>query len=95
LAGLVSVLDVALGIPPALLRERIELPAMLQDALVERAQPLGQLVDVIEAMEYGWWDDLRARCARLGIAPMVVGLAWQRAWRAARDELGFTRTELS
>lgn len=95
LAGLLSVLDVALGMPPAALRERLELPAMLQDTLVDRAQPLGQLIDVIDAMEYGWWDDLRARCARLGIAPAVVGKAWQQAWRAARDELGFTRTELS
>jgi hypothetical protein len=65
----------------------MKLPTVLADTLNERTLPLGQLVDVIEAMEYGWWDDLRSRCTRLGIAPLVVSEAWLAASRAARDEM--------
>jgi EAL and modified HD-GYP domain-containing signal transduction protein len=91
--GLLSVLEFALGMPPAVLVERLALPPALNDALVERRTPLGQLVDLIDAMEYGWWEDLRSRCARLRIAPQMVGEAWMQAWRAARDEVGFARAE--
>ena len=95
LAGLLSVLEFALGIPPAVIVERVQLPALLQDALLERQEPLGQLLDVLDAMEYGWWEDLRARCGRLGIAPLVVGDATLVAWRAAREEMGFARGDAS
>lgn len=87
IAGLLSVAEFALGTPAAQLAETMKLPAVLADTLNERTLPLGQLVDVIEAMEYGWWDDLRSRCTRLGIAPLVVSEAWLAASRAARDEM--------
>jgi c-di-GMP-related signal transduction protein len=93
LAGLLSVLEFALGVPPSVLLSRLNLPGVLVDALLERREPLGQLLDVVDAMEYGWWDDLRSRCSRLGIAPFIVGDAWLSAWRTAREELGFARTE--
>ena len=95
LAGLLSVLEFALGVPPAMIVERLQLPLVLQDALMARREPLGQLLDVLDAMEYGWWEDLRARCGRLGIAPLVVGEASLAAWRAAREELGFARGDAS
>jgi len=95
LAGLLSVLEFALGIPSAVIVERLQLPAMLQDALLARTEPLGQLLDVLDAMEYGWWEDLRARCGRLGISPLVVGEATLSAWRSAREELGFARGDAS
>ncbi len=88
IAGLMSVGEFALGMPAAHLAEALELPAVLADTLAERRLPLGKLVDIVDAMDYGWWDDLRSRCAQLGIAPMVVGEAWIAAWRAARDENG-------
>jgi c-di-GMP-related signal transduction protein len=88
IAGLLSVAEFALGTPSVQLAEQLELPPALADSMRERQLPLGQLVDVIDAMEYGWWDDLRSRCGRLGVAPLVVSEGWMAAWRAAREELG-------
>ncbi|MEQ1691057.1 MAG: hypothetical protein ABMA00_07230, partial [Gemmatimonas sp.] len=88
IAGLLSVAEFAFGAPSVQLAQRLELPAVLADTLGDRALPLGKLVDVVDAMDFGWWDDLRARCARLGIAPLVVSEGWVSAWRVARDELG-------
>lgn len=88
IAGLLSVAEFALGAPSEQLAERLELPPVLADTMGDRALPLGRLVDVVDAMDYGWWDDLRSRCNRLGVAPLVVGEAWLAAWRAAKDELG-------
>ncbi len=88
IAGLLSVAEFALGAPSVQLAELLELPPSLADVLVERKLPLGRLIDVVDAMDYGWWDDLRARCSRLGIAPLVVSEAWLGCWKAARDELG-------
>lgn len=94
-AGLLSVLEFAFGVPAHALLERIELPAPLRDTLEQRAQPLGRLLDMIDALDNGWWDDVRARCAALGISPLVVSQANVDAWRDARDELGILRTDAS
>jgi EAL and modified HD-GYP domain-containing signal transduction protein len=94
-AGLLSTLEFALGASAPMLVEQLQLPAPLRDAMVERALPVGQLLDVIDALENGWWDDFIARCVRLGIAPAVVTDAWLAAWRSARDELGLARAEPS
>jgi hypothetical protein len=88
IAGLLSVAEFALGAPAPQLAEQLQLPPALADTMIDRLLPLGQLIDVIDAMDYGWWDDLRARCARLGVAPLVVSEAWIAAWRAAKEEIG-------
>ncbi len=88
LAGLLSVAEFALGAPSVQLARQLNLPTVLADTLGDRSLPLGKLVDVVDAMDYGWWDDLRSRCTQLGIAPVVVSDAWLAAWRVARDELG-------
>ncbi len=88
IAGLLSVAEFALGAPSAQLAERLELPPVLADTMTDRATPLGRLIDVVDAMEYGWWTDLRSRCNQLGVAPLVVSEAWLAAWRAAKEELG-------
>jgi len=87
LAGVLSVADVATGLPPVVLSDELRAPPLLRDALVERRAPLGALLDVLEAHEYGWWDDLFSRCAALGIAPAVVGDAWFEGWQHARLEI--------
>lgn len=92
-AGLLSVLEFALGMPGPAIAARMELPSSLRDTLEARTQPLGRLLDVIDAIENGWWDDLRGRCAALGISPMVVSEAQGEAWREAREELGMTRPD--
>ncbi len=86
-AGLLSVADGATGMPSVMLADELQAPAALRDSLVERELPLGALLDVIEAHEYGWWDDLFARCAAIGIAPSIVGDAWTEGWQHARVEL--------
>ncbi len=87
LAGVLSVADVATGLPPVVLSDELRAPPLLRDALVDRRAPLGALLDVLEAHEYGWWDDLFARCSALGIAPAVVGEAWVEGWQHARAEI--------
>jgi EAL and modified HD-GYP domain-containing signal transduction protein len=94
-AGLLSMLEFALGAPAGVISARLTLNAVLLDALTTRRQPLGQLLDVVDAIEYGWWDDLIGRCEQMGIRPRVVGDAWLDSWRIARDELGISRPELS
>ena len=63
----------------------------LNDVMVDRAEPLGQLLDLIEAYESGWWPDVFARCHALGLSPMLVREAYFDAWRDARNELGGMR----
>ncbi len=95
IAGLLSTLEFALGASSPMLAERLQLPPALRDVMVDRSLPLGQLLDVFDALEQGWWDDFVARCGRIGIAPAVVADAWLTGWRSARDELGISRNDLS
>lgn len=95
LAGLLSTLEFALGAPSPVIAQRLALPPVLKDVLVDRAQPLGQLLDVVDAIDFGWWDDMVARSRRLGFRPRVVADAWLDAWRLARDELGLGRADFS
>ncbi|MEP6779062.1 MAG: hypothetical protein ABJC26_04175, partial [Gemmatimonadaceae bacterium] len=88
LAGLVSTFDSALGVPATSLGGHIALSKVLADVVVERAQPLGQLIDLIEAYDNGWWPDVSARCRLLGLSPTLVRQSYFDAWRDARDELG-------
>ena len=90
-AGLLSTLEFALASPAAVIAQRLALPAQLRDALEARQHPLGQLLDLVDAMEYGWWDDLAVRCRGLGIRPRVIGDAWLDTWKDAREELGLAR----
>ena len=93
IAGLLSTLEFALGSPGPVIAQRLALTPALKDVMVDRALPLGQLLDVVDAMDYGWWDDMLYRSQRLGIRPRVIAEAWTDAWRAARDELGITRAD--
>jgi c-di-GMP-related signal transduction protein len=88
LAGLVTVLDAAFGIPASAVPAQVVLTPLLNDVMVDRLEPLGQLMDLIEAYECGWWPDVLARCSVLGLSPMLVRNAYFDAWRDARDELG-------
>ena len=93
LAGLLSTLEFGLGASGSMLAERVTLPSALRDVMLDRRLPLGQLLDVLDALEHGWWEDFVSRCGRIGVAPAVVADAWMGAWRVARDDLGITRNE--
>mgnify|MGYP001416587750 CR=1 FL=1 len=86
-AGLLSCAEHALGLPAPMLADTLELGAPMRDVVITRRSPLGMLVDLVEAYESGWWDDLLARTDRLGIAPGVVTEAWRTALLDARDEV--------
>ncbi len=92
-AGLLSTLEFALASPAPVIAQRLQLPAPLRDVLDGREQPLGQLLDLVDAIEYGWWDDLAVRCRQLSIRPRVVADAWIETWRSSRDELGLGRPD--
>ena len=92
LAGLVSTLDSAFGVPATSLGTHVALSKALTDVIVAREEPLGQLIDLIEAYDNGWWPDVCARCRMLGLSPIVVRQAYFDAWRDARDELGAAKT---
>lgn len=94
-AGLLSTLEFALASPAPVLAQRLSLPPQLRDVLDARSNPLGQLLDVVDALEFGWWDDMAARCQRLSIRPRVVGDAWLDTWKVARDELGLSRSDFT
>jgi EAL and modified HD-GYP domain-containing signal transduction protein len=94
-AGLLSTLEFGLGVPAIDLAQQLALPPVLVDALGDRTKPLGQMLDVVDAIEFGWWEDMSARSIRLGIRPRVVGDAWLDAWRTAREELGSPRADLA
>ena len=93
LAGLVSILDAAFGVPPSSLSSHVALSPALTDVAMDRLQPLGQLVDVVDAYENGWWPDMRSRCHNLGVSPTVIHAAYFDAWRDAREELGAKNLE--
>jgi c-di-GMP-related signal transduction protein len=88
LAGLLTVLDAAFGVPPESVTSLVALSPALADVVCERREPLSELIDLIEAYEYGWWPDVIARCRLLGISPMLMRSAYFDAWRDARDEIG-------
>jgi len=92
-AGLLSTLEFALASPLPVIMQRLQLPSPLRDVLDGRVHPLGQLLDVVDAIEYGWWDDLTVRCRQLSIRPRVVAEAWLETWRSSRDELGLSRPD--
>ena len=92
-AGLLSTLEFALAMPAPVIAQRLQLPPPLRDALDGRDRPLGQLLDVVDALENGWWEDLSVRCRNLSIRPRVVADAWLETWRGSRDELGLARPD--
>lgn len=93
MAGLLSAVEFALAIPPFQLAEQLPRNPVLLDALGARQRGLGEVLDLIDAMEFGWWDEVRGRAALLKASPAVVGDAWSAAWRTAVDELGIGRSE--
>jgi c-di-GMP-related signal transduction protein len=94
-AALLSVVEYAFAEPPAVMLDNHfnALPPVFADAMLARRGPLGQLLDLVEALENGWWSDLRERCQLLGISTAVVAEAYQDAWRQARDDLATTRVD--
>lgn len=93
MGGLLSMVELALGVSAAELADRLPRSPVLLDALGARQRGLGEVLDLIEAMEQGWWDEVRGRCALLEVAPAVIADGWRAGWRMASEELGIVRSE--
>lgn len=94
LAGLMTMLEFGLGTPSAILAEQIGLSTLLRDTLQQRTTPLGQLLDALEAFEYGWWECCFTRCAELGLPPQTLSDVWLGGWKSARDEVFVGRPDI-
>ena len=93
LTGLLSTLEQALALPPTELVQRMALPPALADALIERQRPVGQLLDLVDALEFGWWDCFLHRCQQLELRPQMVSDLWLEAWHWAREEQAAGRAD--
>jgi hypothetical protein len=93
MAGLLSAVEFALAIAPFELAEQLPRNPLLLDALGARQRGLGEVLDLIDAMEFGWWEEVRGRSALLKASPGVVSDGWTAAWRTACEELGIGRGE--
>jgi c-di-GMP-related signal transduction protein len=93
MAGLLSAVEFALAIAPFELADQLPCNPLLLDALGARQRGLGEVLNLIDAMEFGWWEEVRGRAALLKASPGVVSDGWNAAWRTACEELGIGRGE--
>ncbi len=87
--ALLSMTEFALAESPSVLAHSHfgDSAMIVRESLVGRTQPLGQMLDMADAIDYGWWSDLRQRTSSSGIALSVVSDAYREAWRRAREDL--------
>lgn len=87
-AGLFARLDLVFAQPMPELLGRIEPSTALQQALLERTGPIGEAVELADALGNGWWADAAQR------RPLEkIGETIREAWRTARRELATLRTD--
>ncbi|XZG70258.1 EAL and HDOD domain-containing protein [Chitinibacteraceae bacterium HSL-7] len=77
--GVFSYLDALLRRPMAKLLQRIELPAPMRDALLERAGPYGPWLSLAVAFDEGEHGPSREQIAELGVGLAELNLAWLEA----------------
>jgi hypothetical protein len=81
-AGFCSLLDVVFAQPISLIVERAQIGGAIRTALVERTGPIGDAVELAEAMANGWWRDVAERRALDQLGGVV-----REVWRSARRDL--------
>ena len=77
--GLLSLADVLMGWTMEQVVSRLSLAEELRDALVNRNRPLGQLIDLCEALERADFDTVAQLAAALQLSPEAVAAAQQEA----------------
>ena len=76
-AGMVSALDLLLGVPLSEVIDGLSLTSELEDALLGGTGPLGSIVGDVQAWEVGDAEKLRSGLGELTIAEAYTeGLAW-------------------
>lgn len=86
-AGFCSLLDVVFAQPIALVVERAQIGGAIRSAIVDRTGPVGDAVELAEAIANGWWGDVAERRALDQLGGLVRDV-----WRTARRELITLRT---
>lgn len=82
ITGLFSIFDVLLGIPMHELVEEMGLSRDIRSALLDRTEPLGPVLALVEAYDLGRWDEVLARCHAMRLEPSLLAslylssLAW-------------------
>lgn len=86
IVGLFSLLDLLLDTPMEEIVAEMSFPDEVNAALLRREGPLGEVLAVAEAYEAGRWDEVRERCARLGIEEYVLSGCYFEALRWAEEQ---------
>lgn len=72
LVGMLSVLDQLLETPMELLADSMELAPDVRGALLAREDFYGAVLGLVEAYEQGWWDQVDALAASVGVGPVTL-----------------------
>lgn len=86
IVGLFSLLDLLLDTPMEEIIAEMKFPDEVNEALLRREGPLGEVLAVAEAYEAGRWEEVRERCARLGIEEYVLSGCYFEALRWAEEQ---------
>jgi EAL and modified HD-GYP domain-containing signal transduction protein len=85
LVGMLSVLDQLLETPMEILADSMELAPDVRAALLRREDFYGAVLGLVESYEQGWWDQVDALAAAVGVGPVTLApmyleaLAWATA----------------
>ncbi len=84
--GLFSLLDAFVDVPLKVLCEKLHLPAMISEALLNNSGELGEMLNVITRLEQADWSSLDwAALEQRGLSSQEVSLAYYDALIDARD----------
>ena len=86
IVGLISNLDVLLGVPMVELVEEMDLAAEVRNALLDRSGPFGPALRLVEAYDTGRWDDVLTECRALGIEATELASLYLAALAWANDQ---------
>jgi EAL and modified HD-GYP domain-containing signal transduction protein len=88
IVGVLSLLDVLLGLSMEELAARMELAPDVRRALLAREDFYGATLALVEAYEEGCWDEVIARCGEVGVQPHVLRGLYFVSLEWAREQVG-------
>jgi EAL and modified HD-GYP domain-containing signal transduction protein len=92
LVGMLSVLDQLLETPMETLADSMELAPDIRNALLHRQEFYGDVLTLVEAYEQGWWNQVDAVSASVGVSPVALApmyldaLAWSAEHQRRNEE---------
>lgn len=85
ITGLLSRLDILLGLPMTELVGQMGVTVEVKEALLRRTGLLGSILHLVEAYDLGEWSEFTARSTELGIGSLEVGAHYLEALKWASD----------